>query len=90
MRRLTDVIEDLAPGAKAPIDQCPFDQLIQGAAIIRHVLGLAADGFLPRQAQPSQVLKDRRLIFGAAARGVDVLDAQKEASARRPGRTMGA
>jgi hypothetical protein len=45
------------------------------------MLGLPPDRRRPRQAQPGQVFENGRLEFGAAAGGIDVLDAQDEAAA---------
>ncbi len=45
------------------------------------MLGLAADGGLPFDPQPGQVLKHRGLELGPATQGVDVLDAQQEPAA---------
>jgi hypothetical protein len=56
------------------------------------MVGLAADGDFPTQAEPGQIFGDGGLKFGPAAGGVDVLDAQDEAAAailRRPRRGQG-
>ena len=46
---------------------------------------LAAHRLLPAQAQPGEILEDGFRIFGAAARDVDILDAQQEAAAASHG-----
>src|SRR5215831_547425 len=46
------------------------------------VLGLAAHRLLPGNAEPREVLIDRRLVFRPAARLVDILDAQQQPSVR--------
>jgi hypothetical protein len=47
------------------------------------MFGLPPDRRRPGQTEPGQVFENRRLEFGAAADGVDVLDAQDEAAALR-------
>ena len=44
---------------------------------------------VPFQAQPGQILLDRIDELRAAAAGIDVLDPQQEAPARRPGTRPG-
>ena len=58
------------------------------APVFVEMLGLPADGRLPSEAEPGQVLADRRLELGPAAGDVDVLDAQEEPAAR-PRREIG-
>jgi hypothetical protein len=50
-------------------------QPLERGGIVGHVLGLAAHGFVPCQSQPGEVLGDCAFEPGAAAGGVDVLDA---------------
>jgi hypothetical protein len=45
------------------------------------VVGLAADGGLPAQAKPGQVLIDGGLELGPATGAIDILDAQDETAA---------
>ena len=54
------------------------------------MLRLAAHRFFPGNAQPMQIFEDRALEFGAAARAVDVLDAQQEAPTIGARRLIGA
>ena len=58
--------------------------LCQRRAIVVEMLGLPPHRLLPVDAEPGEVLVDRRLELRPAARRVDVLDAQQQAPARRP------
>ena len=49
------------------------------------MLGLPADGALPDETEPGQVLIDRGLEFGTAACDIDILDAQEEPAAETLG-----
>lgn len=46
--------------------------------------GLGADRAVPVEAEPGQVLGDCRSVVGAAAGGIEILDAEQEASAGLP------
>ena len=71
---------DLGAAEEGRIDQPHAGQLRQCGGVVVHVLGLAAHGRLPCQAEPAQVVVYRRLVFRPAAGAVDVLDAQQEAA----------
>ena len=49
------------------------------------MFGLAPGRLLPLDAQPAEVLKDRRLMFRCGALAVDILDANEHAPARLRG-----
>src|SRR5262249_9199422 len=66
------------------IDQALRFEPRQCRAVLFEMLALAAHRRLPYEAEPGEILEDRRLEFGAAARAVDILDAQQQAATRRP------
>ena len=72
---------DLGAALEARIDEVL--ELRERVPIGREMLGLAPHRLLPRDAEPGEVLVDRLLEFGTAARRVDVLDAQQEAAGQR-------
>ena len=74
---------DLGAALEARIDRALRLQLRQRRAVCVEMLGLAPHRLFPRDAEPGEVLVDRRLEFRPAARRVDVLDAQQEAPAGR-------
>src|SRR5205085_6209036 len=73
---------DLATCAKAGIEQPHRVELRQRRAVIVEMLGLTADRPIPIEPEPAQILEDRLGVFRAAARVVDVLDAEQKAPAR--------
>src|SRR5262249_40216362 len=78
-----DEARDLAAALEARIDQPHVGQSIERLLIRSEMLGLAPHRRFPREPEPRQVLIDRRLMLRAAARSVDVLDAQQQTSVRR-------
>ena len=64
-------------------------QAFKRSLIVSQMVRLAQDRLFPRQAQPGEVFVDRRLVLWSAAGGVDILDAQDEATARRLRRVIG-
>src|SRR6266700_8208324 len=70
---------DLGPALEARIDETLNLKPRQRRPIVLEMLALAAHRLLPRDAEPSEILVDRGLIFGTAAGVVDVLDAQQQA-----------
>ena len=72
---------DLTARAVAGIDQPALAQRGEGGRVIGDVLALAAGAKLVSDAEPLQVFEDRRLVFGAAAGGVGVFEAQQQAGA---------
>src|SRR5262245_32675286 len=79
-----DKRRDLSSALEACVDETQAVQLSERLPIVVEMLTLAAHWFLPRDAEPSEVLVDCGFIFGAAARAIDILDAQQEAPAHRP------
>jgi hypothetical protein len=59
----------------------PGRQLFERGAIIGEMFGLPPHRMFPDDAEPGEVLVNRGLEFRLAARRVDILDAQQEASA---------
>ena len=53
-------------------------QPVQGRAVVVQMIGLAADGSGPCEAQPGQVLHQLPLELRPAAAWVDILDPQQE------------
>src|SRR5262249_71764 len=74
---------DLPPAAEAGIEHPAGGELIQPLAIVGEVLGLPAHRLLPLEAEPGEILLDRRLERWPAAGAVEILDAQQESA---PGR----
>lgn len=89
MRGRSGGLGDLPAAAEIAIQQPTALEPLQRLVVVGHVLGLTADGPFPAQTQPGEILQDRRLVFGAAAGAVDVLDTQNEPAARGPGRLPG-
>src|SRR6478609_8514320 len=56
----------------------------QCRTVVVEMAALTTDGLHPLQSQPRQILIDRFFVSWPAARRVDVLDAQQEATRRRP------
>ncbi len=76
---------DLGTALETRVQQpLPFEHRQRGAIVVE-MLALLAHRLLPFDAEPGEVLEDRLLVFGAAARLVDVLDAQQQAPARGSG-----
>src|SRR5204863_5472165 len=74
---------DLPSRAKTGIEQPPHRvELRQRRAVIVEMLGLTADRPIPIEPDPAQILDNSLGVFRAAARVVDVLDAQQKAPAR--------
>ena len=76
-----DLRPDLRPGAEAGIDRPHPVECLERPDVIVHMLGLAPDSGLPAEAEPFEVLVDRRFVFRPAAARVDILDAQQETAA---------
>ena len=53
----------------------------RACGVAGEVVGLAEDGLGPGEAEPGEVGEDGGLVGGAAAGGVDVLDAEEEGAA---------
>ena len=73
---------DFLSGAKARIAQAGIRQGCKRLGIVRQMLGLPANWFLPPQTQPSQIRQHGGLVFGAAAGLIDILHPQQKASAQ--------
>jgi hypothetical protein len=65
---------DLAPSAKAGIEDPFFREPIESAPIIIEMLRLPAYRLVPIKAQPSEIFEDRNGILVATAPAVDVLN----------------
>ena len=74
---------DVGAGAEAGIEQAAGQQAVQHGLVFGAVGGLDSHRAVPVQAEPGQVLLDRVGEFRAASGGVDILDPQEEAAARR-------
>ena len=76
---------NLAAALETRIDQPRRLEPRQPRAVVVEMRALAPDRLLPGDAEPFEIFVDRLLVFRPAAHGVDVLDAQEEAPARRAG-----
>ncbi len=81
---LGDQAGNLGAALEARVDQILCFEPRERLPIERKMFGLAPHLCVPAHAEPSEILEDRCLEFRPAARLVDVLDAQQEASAARP------
>src|SRR5688572_7423918 len=79
---------DVGAGAEAGIDQPPLAQLVQGRFVEMRPTRLDDRLAIPPQAEPAQILEYALDELGPAAAGVEILDPQTEASARRARRQM--
>lgn len=73
-------VRDVGAGAEAWVEQAGLGEVVEGSAVFGEVLGLGADAVVPVEAEPGQVVDQGGGVFGAAAGGVDVLDAEEEAA----------
>ena len=80
---LGDQPRDLGAALEARIDEALRVELRERLAVGVEMPGLAPHRLFPGDAEPGEVFQDRRLVFGPAARRVDILDAQQQAPARR-------
>ncbi len=69
--------------AEAGVEQAASGQGIERGGVVGHVFGLHPYLTVPGEPEPGQVLADRAGELGAAAAGVDILQAQEEAPARQ-------
>ena len=72
---------ELAAALEARIKQPLRFEFGNGRGVIVEMLALPPHRLHPRNAEPAQILVDRRLVFRAAALDVDVLDPQQQPSA---------
>ncbi len=84
MRRPADLGDDVRASAKASINESTGLETVQGGSVVCEVFGLTANRRWPGEPEPRQILADRGLEGGPAARLVDVFDA-KEKIAAGPG-----
>src|SRR5690606_2740761 len=84
-----DLRLDLSARAEAGIEQAALLQCFERGGVVAEMLRLDPHRLLPAQAQPGEVLEDRGGVFRAAARDVDILDAQQETTAGFSGARMG-
>ena len=82
------LIEPFA-GAKTGIGETLICQTRYCLAVLIKMLGLPAHWSFPLEAKPAKVFQDRFVKFGPATRNINILDAQTEVSAARPGKVMG-
>ena len=79
----------LFAGAKTGVKQALCFQLVQCLTVIVKMLGLAANRLLPFQTQPCQIIINACLIFGVAATGINIFDAENKTPARITGLIRG-
>ena len=60
---------DVGAGAEEGIDQAPSVEYVERPAVVGEMLGLAAGVAVPIEAEPAQVVEDRRLEFAAGCGG---------------------
>lgn len=72
---------DLTAAHDRRIDEPHVSQPLERSSIEIEVIGLAPHRLFPAQSQPGEVIEDRRLELRTAARPVDILDPEQEASA---------
>src|SRR3954447_10764186 len=73
--------QDIPARTKAGIDQAAIAHVIERSRILGQMLALPAHRLFQFEAYPGEVLINRTLVFRAAARDIDVFDAQEQASA---------
>jgi hypothetical protein len=83
-----DLGEDVAPRAEAGIDETRRLEPRERGAVVVEMLRLPADGAVPREAEPGEVLENRGVELRPAPRAVDVLDAQEEPAVPRARLTL--
>ena len=76
---------DIGAGAATGIDNAQRLEPIERLGISGTAFALPPHRGFPIDPEPGEIIKDRRFIFGAAARGIDILDPHQEAPAVRPG-----
>src|SRR5690606_33918861 len=76
-----DLGANLGAGAEARIEQALRRESVERRAIVIEMLGLAPDRHRPVEAEPGEIVEQRRLEGRTRAAEVDVLDAQQEAAA---------
>jgi hypothetical protein len=67
----------------AGIEETLCLETIERGAVVGEMFGLHPYVAVPIEAEPSEILQNRRSEFRAAAAAVDILDAQQKAPARR-------
>jgi hypothetical protein len=80
---VTDQPGDFGAALEARECQRHRSELAESGTIIAEMLGLPPHRLLPGNAEPLEILVDRRFKFRPATRRVDILDAQKETPIRR-------
>src|SRR5262245_40403343 len=74
---LRDQGGNLGAAFEARIDEALSLEPRERRSIVIEMVALAAHRLLPGDAEPGEIFVDCGLVFGAAARAVDVLDAQE-------------
>jgi len=78
---LRDQRVDFAPALEARINEPLCFESVEGGRVVVEVLALPAHRLLPGNAQPAEILADRRLVFRPTPLRVDVLDPQQQSPA---------
>ena len=84
-----DLHPDAPAGAEARIEHAEAIELAERLIVQVHPVRLAHHRAVPIEAEPTQILAYPLLELGPAALAIDVLHAQEEAPAHRPGRLPG-
>jgi hypothetical protein len=71
--RASDLIGDFFARAKTRIEKTLFIEYLERLTVILEMLGLTADGALPFKTKPDEILYDRFLELGPAARAIYIL-----------------
>ena len=79
---------DLGAREEGGIDEAAGFEVFEHRPIFGNMVGLAAHRLLPVQPEPAQVFVDLCLVFGPAAGGIDILDAEQEAAAGLAGHVV--
>ncbi len=80
---------DVLAGAEAGIGEALVCEAFDYCLVFIKVLRLTAHWLLPLQAKPAKVFQDRCIKLGPTARQINILDAQNEGPAARPGKIIG-
>ena len=72
---------DLRPAAEARVDDASRPETLERRRIVVVMLALPTWQAVESHAEPREIIKDRRLVGGLAARSIEVFNAQQQASA---------
>src|SRR6056297_315987 len=79
---------DIRARAGAGIKEAHVPKVLKRGAVGGQAFGLAQHGAGPVEPEPGEIVEYLRLVFGAAAGRVEIVDAQQETPARRAGHVM--